>query len=124
MNSLTKPNLEGDFTMKGNVINIPYKIKFADSFFKRLKGLMFRKDPIINEGLLIVPCNAVHMFFMRFPIDIVLLNEQNEVVKIFCSLKPWRFTKPVKAACSTLELPEGSINKFGINIGNIIQYTD
>ncbi|WP_342432926.1 DUF192 domain-containing protein [Neobacillus sp. FSL H8-0543] len=107
--------------MEEMVVTIPYQIKMADSFFKRLRGLMFRRDPIKDEGLWIVPCNAVHMFFMKFPLDIVLLNEQNEVIEIHHSLKPWRMTKPVKAAYSTLELPAGSVEKLGINIGNIIQ---
>ncbi|WP_066363271.1 DUF192 domain-containing protein [Neobacillus drentensis] len=106
--------------MVENVISIPYQIKLADSFFIRLKGLMFRKDPIKDEGLWIVPCNAIHMFFMKFPLDIVLLNKQNEVIKVYHSLKPWRMTKPVKAAYSTLELPAGTINQLGIYVGCII----
>jgi uncharacterized protein len=106
--------------MKTETITIPYQIQMADSFFLRLKGLMFRKEPIKNEGVWIVPCNAVHMFFMNFPIDIVLLNEQNEVVKIFENLQPWKMTKPLKSAHSTLELPSGSIEKFGISVGTII----
>ncbi len=107
--------------MEEMVINIPYQIKMADSFFTRFKGLMFRKEAIKDEGLWIVPCNAVHMFFMKFPIDVVLLNKQNEVVAVHHSLKPWRMTKPVKAAYSTLELPAGSIERFGIRPGIIIQ---
>jgi uncharacterized protein len=106
--------------MKGKTINIPFQIKMADSFFTRLKGLMFRKDPIKDEGLWIVPCNAVHMFFMKFPIDIVLLNKKNEVVALQHNLNPWSMTKPIKAAHSTLELPVGSIKKFGICAGDII----
>ncbi|OLS36892.1 DUF192 domain-containing protein [Bacillus sp. MRMR6] len=103
------------------VIEIPYQIKMADSFFKRFKGFMFRKVPIRNEGLWIVPCNAVHMFFMKFPLDIVLLNEQNEVVGVHHSLKPWRMTKPIKEAHSTLELPAGSVSTLGIRMGNKIK---
>ncbi|WP_423799543.1 DUF192 domain-containing protein [Neobacillus sp. SAB-20_R2A] len=103
--------------MKERVISIPYKIKMADSFFTRLKGLMFRSDPITDEGLWIIPCNSIHMFFMKFPIDVVLLNERNEVVKIYHNIKPWRATKPIKAAHSTLELPVGSIKNLGISIG-------
>ncbi|MFS0775388.1 DUF192 domain-containing protein [Neobacillus sp. 3P2-tot-E-2] len=107
--------------MEGKIINIPYQIKVANSFSKRLKGLMFRKDPIKDEGLWIVPCNAVHMFFMKFPLDIVLLNEQNEVVELHHCLQPWKMTKPVKKAHSTLELPAGSAEKLGIRIGSILQ---
>ncbi|QCJ44029.1 DUF192 domain-containing protein [Bacillus sp. S3] len=106
--------------MREKTVFIPYQIKIADSFFKRLKGLMFLKNPIMNEGLLIVPCNSVHMFFMKFPIDVVLLNERNEVIKVYPNLKPWRMTKPLKAAHSILELPAGSINNLGIIVGNII----
>jgi uncharacterized protein len=108
--------------MKGKTINFPYQLQMADSFFKRFKGLMFRKEPIKNEGLWIVPCNAVHMFFMNFPIDIVLLNERNRVVKVFHSLKPWRMTKPMKSAFSTLELPAGEIKKRGIRTGDFIPW--
>jgi uncharacterized protein len=107
--------------MEGKTVTIPYHIEMADSFFKRFKGLMFRKDPIKNEGLWIVPCNAVHMFFMKFPLDIVLLNEQNEVVELHHCLQPWKMTKPVKKAHSTLELPAGSAEKLGIRIGSILQ---
>ncbi|CAH2714471.1 hypothetical protein BACCIP111895_01634 [Neobacillus rhizosphaerae] len=106
--------------MKEKTITIPYEIKMADSFVTRLKGLMFRREPIKNEGLWIIPCNSVHMFFMNFSIDVVLLNKQNEVVKVYHNLQPWRATKPVKSAYSTLELPAGSINQFGIHIGSII----
>jgi uncharacterized protein len=108
--------------MQGKVVNIPYQIELADSFFKRLKGLMFRKDPIKNEGLWIVPCNAVHMFFMKFPLDIVLLSERNEVIGLHHCLQPWKMTKPVKNAYSTLELPAGSAEKLGIRIGSVIQF--
>ncbi|WP_042460932.1 DUF192 domain-containing protein [Neobacillus dielmonensis] len=109
--------------MNKKTIVIPYEIKSADSFFSRLKGLMLRKEPIMNEGLWIVPCNAVHMFFMKFPIDVVLLNEQKEVVGLYADLQPWKITKPLKTAYSTLELPAGTINRLEIDLGSSIQFT-
>jgi uncharacterized protein len=108
--------------MDGLAKEIPYSIKTADSFMKRLKGLMFRKNPIENEGLWITPCNSIHMFFMNFPLDIVFLNEQNEVVKLHPGLKPWRMTIPLNSAHSVIELPEGSINKLEINVGDILYF--
>jgi uncharacterized membrane protein (UPF0127 family) len=109
------------FYLKRKAINIPFQIVIADSFFKRFKGLMFRKEPLKNEGLWIIPCNAVHMFFMNFQIDVIFLNEQNQVVKAYQSLKPWRITKPIKTAFSTLELPAGSIQKLGIKVGQTVK---
>ncbi|CEG28324.1 DUF192 domain-containing protein [Bacillus sp. B-jedd] len=108
--------------MGRNVVIIPFPVIKADSFFTRFKGLMFRKEPISNEGLWILPCNAVHMFFMSFPLDIVLLNEQHNVVRCYPHLKPWTATKPEKRAHSTLELPAGTISRLGIEIGNQIKF--
>jgi len=50
-------------------------LEIADTFFKRLKGLLGRKGIKSNEGLLIIPCSDIHMFFMKFSIDIFFLKE-------------------------------------------------
>lgn len=105
-----------------NVIEIPFEIKRAETFFSRFKGLMFRKSPIQNEGLWISPCNAIHMFFMSFPIDVVLLNEHMQIVSTISGIKPWRVTRPVPGALSTLELPAGTIEKLGITVGDHIRF--
>ncbi|RDU34656.1 DUF192 domain-containing protein [Neobacillus piezotolerans] len=105
-----------------NTVTMPFVIQTADTFYKRFKGLMFRNEPIREEGLWIVPCNSVHMFFMSFPIDIVLLNEQKEVIRLIHSLKPWRATKPDKNAFSVLELPVGTIGDLCIRIGDTLEF--
>ncbi|MPN20454.1 hypothetical protein SDC9_167833 [bioreactor metagenome] len=46
-------------------------IELAASFRKRFLGLMFRKQMPEDHALLLVPCNAIHTFSMRFPIDVV-----------------------------------------------------
>ena len=40
-------------------------------------------------GLLITPCNSIHMCFMRFAIDAVYLDQQGKILKITCHLRPW-----------------------------------
>ncbi|OCA87519.1 hypothetical protein A8F94_06525 [Bacillus sp. FJAT-27225] len=107
--------------MQEKTVLMPFPIKKADTFFTRLKGLMFKKEAIQDEGLWILPCNSVHMFFMSFSIDVLLLNEHMEVVQLYPSLEPWRVTKPNKHAYSTLELPEGIINKLEISVGDVIK---
>ncbi|PLS06929.1 DUF192 domain-containing protein [Neobacillus cucumis] len=99
---------------------IPYSINLADSFFKRLKGLMFRKEQLVEEGLWIVPCNSIHMCFMNFAIDAVFLNKAGKIVKLVEDLQPWRFVKPIPEAYSVVELPAGSVTKLGLKQGNII----
>ncbi|MEC5423990.1 DUF192 domain-containing protein [Virgibacillus sp. C22-A2] len=108
--------------MDGKTIHLPLQIKHANTYWKRLKGLLFYKYPIIEEGLLITPCNSVHMFFMRFPIDVVFLDKENHVVKTVPNLTPWRMVTPVKTAYSALELPVGTIPSNCIYEGDKVQF--
>ncbi|WP_129689925.1 DUF192 domain-containing protein [Gottfriedia acidiceleris] len=100
---------------------IPYTIKKADKFTSRLKGLMFRKKPLNQEGLWIIPCNSIHMCFMNFPIDVVFLNKNKQIVKLINNLQPWKFVAPVSDAYSVLELPVGVIEEFKLEIGQILE---
>ncbi|WP_258000482.1 DUF192 domain-containing protein [Bacillus sp. Marseille-P3661] len=102
------------------VHEIPIKIIKYTSFFKRFRGLMFRLKPIVNEGILIEPCNSIHMFFMFFPIDVVFLNKNNQIVYAKENVKPWTVIFPIKNAKSVLELPVGSISRYHIKAGSSI----
>jgi uncharacterized membrane protein (UPF0127 family) len=68
------------------------KTKIADSFLKRLKGLMFAKKPdyaLIFELEKEDTINAsIHMLFVSFPIDVVYLNSNKKVVDIKLDLRP------------------------------------
>jgi uncharacterized protein len=107
-------------THKYKALNLDLRIVHANSFSQRFKGLLFYKSPIVEEGLLITRCNSIHMFFMKFPIDAVFLNQSNTVVKIVSNVKPWSFISPVHLAHSTLELPSGTIIKRNICVGDTI----
>ncbi|MEH7225118.1 DUF192 domain-containing protein [Bacillus sp. JJ1566] len=90
----------------------------ADTFMKRFKGLMFERKPYVNKALHLTPCDSIHMFFMRFPLDIVFLDKENRIVDVRHNLQPWRIAIPKKRAYSTLELPAGTIKKNNIQIGD------
>jgi uncharacterized protein len=105
----------------GSHINeIPIHIHEYKSFAKRLKGLMFRLKPIVNEGILLHPCNSIHMFFMFFSIDAVFIDKNGIIVALRENVKPWTVVLPVKDAVSTLELPAGAIAKYSIKEGQEI----
>jgi len=53
-------------------------------------------------------CNQVHMFGMRFSIDVIFLSQSNEIIRCVNSLKPWSFAIS-RTATHTLELRQGSI---------------
>jgi uncharacterized protein len=85
----------------------------ARSFFARLKGLQLKKDLPAGSGMLITPCNSIHMFFMRFPIDAIFLDKDQNVLYIEEDIKPWRISKVIKNSRSVLELPAGTAKATG-----------
>ena len=56
------------------------KAEMADTFFKRLIGLLNRKSLGKGEALILSPANCIHSFFMRFSIDVLFLDKSNKVV--------------------------------------------
>ncbi len=67
------------------------KAKVARTFLERARGLIGTRDLAEGEGLLIERCNAIHTFFMSFPIDATFLDSENRVVKTVRGIRPWRF---------------------------------
>lgn len=78
----------------------------ATTFGARLRGLLFRRRLKENEGLWILPCNAVHTFGMRYCLDIVFLNRQGRVLEIKYGVPPQRIAYCL-AAASAIELNHG-----------------
>jgi uncharacterized membrane protein (UPF0127 family) len=88
----------------------------ADNPWKRMKGLLGRRELAPGEGLLIRPTWSIHMFFMRFAIDAVFLDADNTVVRIVPDLRPWR-TASHRGAKAVLELPAGESARRGVRVG-------
>ena len=93
------------------------EIKIADSFLTRLAGLMFQKQLLPGTGLLLDPCDSVHMCFMRFSIDVVYLDKEFTILKIVKNLKPWTGLSLCRGAWAALELNAGEAEQFGCEIG-------
>ncbi len=90
----------------------------ADRMFTRMRGLLGRGALAPSEGLWITPCNSIHMFFMRFAIDAVFIDERLQVVRVHEDLRPWRMARGGKHAHSVLELPPGKAAFFNIRVGD------
>ncbi|MCW2924476.1 MAG: putative secreted protein [Thermoleophilia bacterium] len=105
--------------LRGEVVT-PTLVK-ADTMWRRMRGLLGRGALAPAEGLWIDPCNAIHMFFMRFPIDAVFLDEGMQVVRVHEDLRPWRMARGGKHAHSVLELPQGKAAFFNIRVGDRLQ---
>lgn len=66
------------------------KAEVARTFLERAKGLIGRRSLEPGRGLLILRCNCIHTFFMRFPVDAVFFDRQGNVVKTVRGVRPWR----------------------------------
>jgi len=89
----------------------------AESAWLRMRGLLGRASPAEQEGILLRPAGAVHMLFMRFPIDAVFLDRELRVLKVAADLQPWRFAAR-RGAKAVLELPAGRCARVGLREGD------
>src|SRR5204862_6801611 len=88
------------------------------SSFARMRGLLGRDGLEPGSGMLIDRAPSVHMFFMRFPIDVVFLDRDWRVVGIRHGLRPWRVAGARRAAAA-LELPAGAAAAGGLGEGDV-----
>ena len=96
----------------------------ATSFLSRGRGLMFRSAFLPGEALIINPCSSIHMFFMRFPIDVLYMDSEHNVVRAQSSIKPWRIGPlHTKHAKYVIELPAGTISASGTQVGDKLLIT-
>ncbi len=98
------------------------QVEQATTFLQRGRGLMFRAALPAGGGMLIDPCSSVHMFWMRFPLDIVYVSKTHEVVRVQVGLKPWRIGPLItRGARYVVELPVGTIARSGTQVGDLLE---
>jgi uncharacterized membrane protein (UPF0127 family) len=91
------------------------------TFVGRGLGLMFRGALPSGTGMWIAPCNGIHTFFMRFPIDVVFLDRGQRVVRVCPALRTWRMVPLVPGAHSVVELPAGSLQDLHLPRGEQLE---
>lgn len=101
-------------------IMVVYNLKIAKTFKERFWGLMFRKRMGSNEGLMLLGCNAIHTCFMRFAIDVIFMDINHRVIAIKEKIRPWHQSGFIRKAYIVLELPEGTVVRKNISIGDIL----
>jgi uncharacterized protein len=99
------------------------QLSIAATHWSRLRGLMCTEPDsfLTGRGLWIVPSRGVHTFAMRFPIDVVYLDEETTVVHLEQDLKPWRVAALRMKAASVIELPRNILHSTGTSIGDEIE---
>jgi uncharacterized membrane protein (UPF0127 family) len=105
-------------TNRGTVIGD--KIQVADTSATRLFGLLGKKHLDTGRGLWIKPSSGVHTFFMAIPIDVIGLDKNRNVVKLWPDLVPWRVTSVSPKVHSVVELPAGRITQCKTQLGDTL----
>jgi len=97
-------------------------VRVASGFGSRLRGLLGTRDLPEGHGLLLVPCQSIHMFFMSIPLDVAFIDESGRVVAVLSELKPWRISRLYPEAFAVLELPAGTLRKFEVKKGDVLSF--
>ncbi len=95
----------------------------ADSYLLRLVGLLgkTKRWAQLGRGLWIVQSSGVHTIGMLFPIDLIFLGKEKEVVHVEEHVRPFRISKVSWKASSVLELPVHTIYRSGTQVGNRLE---
>ena len=119
------------YSMKQLTVSIPEKsvtvgskIGLADTSMTRLFGLLGKNGLEAGAGILIRPSSGVHTMGMKFAIDVIALDRNLRVVKVWPRLRPWRVTSVSLKTHSVLELAPGQIEQCGIEPGDQLAITD
>lgn len=99
------------------------RIQLAETLFQRLRGFLFRTGPSDGEGLLLTPCQAVHMVGVPFSLDVLFIDEGGRVVGLYPDLKPMRWTHVHRTASHALELPRGTITRTRTELGDALLWS-
>ena len=94
--------------------------ELANTMWLRMKGLLGRTHLPEDTALLIKPCNSIHTFFMKFPIDVAFLSKEQKILAVYNSLSPWRLSKIYWKADSVVEFSSGKLKSVGIRVGDIL----
>ncbi len=109
---------------------LAHHVVVARGVFSRFMGLMGRAALDPEEGLWLVPCRSIHMFFMRTAIDVAFLDRQGVVVRAVSRMRPWSLRPvgvtllPVARAHSALELAPGTLERLGVVVGTHLELVD
>src|SRR4026209_846258 len=97
------------------------RIAVADTRATRAVGLLSRDGLAPGEGSWIVPSRGVHTCWMRFPIDVIALDQQGVIIDRVVEMKPWRIRLPRRGTSGVLELRAGALDATGTQVGHRIE---
>lgn len=103
-----------------NII-ISRRASMANTFFSRMSGLLGRPPLQEDEALVITRCRSIHMFFMRYAIDVIFVGRENRVVGLVENIGPFRLSPVFWKAEFVVELMAGTIAVTKTSVGDTLE---
>ena len=97
-------------------------VKITKNPWQRMKGLLGASDLPNGDALIITRCQSIHMFFMKFSIDVIFCDRRNKAIGLCERLKPFCLSPVFFKASYAIELPSGAIAASKTQIGDQIQH--
>jgi uncharacterized protein len=97
--------------------------RVADTVLSRLVGLLNQRSISPEEALVITECRSIHMFFMRFSIDVIFVDRKNKVVGLVQKIRPFRMSPYFFRAQKAIEIFPGGIKKSQTMVGDEITFS-
>jgi uncharacterized membrane protein (UPF0127 family) len=94
------------------------RIGVANTFWTRLRGLLRHPPLDTGEGLLLKPCQAVHMYGMKQALDVAFLGSDGSVLAVYHELRPGQRSRYHRRARQALELPVGTLRSTDTRVGD------
>ena len=101
--------------------SIAERCRVARSLPERAVGLLATPHLAVGEGLLIERTQSIHMFFMRYPIDVAFIDRSGLVRKTVSVLRPWRVVWWARGARDCIELPSGALAASRTETGDQVE---
>lgn len=107
-------------TTRGTVLG--ERVRVAETGLTRMVGLLGESKLVPGDGLLIVPCQGIHTWGMRFPIDVVVLDGGWNVLAVRQRMRTFRMTRVFWRAAAVLELPAGTLDSTSTSVGDTLTF--
>jgi uncharacterized protein len=102
-------------------LTLATRVELANTSAARRRGLLGVKDLAVESGLWITPCEAIHTFGMKMPLDVIFIDRNFAVRKILTNLAPRRIGVCL-VAHSVLELRAGTVARTGAQRGDKLSF--
>jgi uncharacterized protein len=89
----------------------------ADTTFRRLRGLLGRRELSPGEGIVLRPGWSIHTAFLLFSIDVAFVDPDQIVLKVVNNLRPFRASF-CRGARDVVELSAGEAERRGLKAGD------